>query len=71
VDFGVTPNFIEGLAIALLPGKAAVIAEIEEDWITPLDQRIEAIGGHIMRTWRSELEADPQFRERKSIQSTE
>ena len=71
VDFGVTPNFIEGLAIALLPGKAAVIAEIEEDWITPLDQRIEAIGGHIMRTWRSELEADPQFTERKSIQSAE
>jgi uncharacterized membrane protein len=71
VDFGVTPNFIQGLATALLPGKAAVIAEIEEDWITPLDQRIEAIGGHIMRTWRSELEAESRFAERQDIQRTE
>ena len=56
VDFGVTKNFIQTLANALLPGKAAVIAEIEEDWITPLDLRVEEIGGRIMRTWRSEFE---------------
>ena len=56
VDFGVTQNFIQTLANALLPGKAAVIAEIEEDWITPLDLRVEEIGGRIMRTWRSESE---------------
>ena len=42
--------------LRILPGKAAVIAEIEEDWITPLDLRVEEIGGRIMRTWRSESE---------------
>ena len=57
-DFGVTPNFIQALTTAFQPAKTAVIAEIEEDWITPLDLRIEEIGGQIMRTWRAELEAE-------------
>ena len=61
VDFGVTPNFIQTVANALLPGKAAVIAEIEEDWITPLDKRMEEIGGLIMRTWRTDYEAESRM----------
>ena len=58
VDFGVTPNFIQKLASELIPGKAAVLAEIEEDWITPLDSCIEGMGGVIMRTWRADFEAE-------------
>jgi uncharacterized membrane protein len=58
VDFGVTPNFIQKLAFALIPGKAAVLAEIEEGWVIPLDTCIEGMGGVIMRTWRADFEAE-------------
>jgi uncharacterized membrane protein len=58
VDFGVMPNFIQKLASELVPGRATVLAEIEEDWITPLDSCIEGMGGVIMRTWRADFEAE-------------
>jgi uncharacterized membrane protein len=58
VDFGVTPNFIQKLAGELNPGKAAVLAEIDEDWTTLLDTGVENLGGIIIRTWRSEFEAE-------------
>jgi uncharacterized membrane protein len=58
IDFGVTPDFLQKIAAKLGPGKAAVLAEIEEDWITPLDTRIEGMGGVVLRTWRSDFEAE-------------
>ena len=36
----------------LTPGKSAIVAEIEEDWVTPLDSRMEAAGGVVLRSWR-------------------
>ena len=32
------------------------IAEIDEDWVTPLNTRMEAIGGSVVREWRSDFE---------------
>ena len=40
----------------LAPGKAAVVAEVDEDWIIPLNMRMEAIGGSVAREWRSDFE---------------
>lgn len=34
-------------------GKAAVIAEIEEDWVTPLDARMNALGAVVICKTRS------------------
>jgi uncharacterized membrane protein len=42
-------DFIDELAKVLLPNRFAVIAEIEEDWTTPVDDRMEAIGGTVFR----------------------
>ena len=42
-------DFIEDAAKELVPGKAALVAEIDEDEITPLDMRMEALGGHVLR----------------------
>jgi uncharacterized membrane protein len=58
VDFGVTPDFVQKIVSNLDPGKAAILAEIEEAWITPLDTGVEEIGGTIIRTWRSDFEAE-------------
>jgi hypothetical protein len=37
------------LSAYLLPGKAAVITEPDEEWQTPIDTKMEALGGHVFR----------------------
>ena len=58
MDLGVRSDFIQGISSKLSPGKAAVVAEIEEDWITPLDNRMATLGGEVIRQWRSDFEAE-------------
>jgi len=48
-------DFVDDVAAVLLPNKAAVVAEIEEDWTNPVDTRMEAIGGTIFRRALSEV----------------
>jgi len=42
-------NFIDDVTKELLPGKFAVLAEVQEDWTTPVDVRMEAIDGKVFR----------------------
>jgi hypothetical protein len=42
-------DFITDVTKQLSPGRVAVVAEIEEDWTTPVDSRMEAIGGKVFR----------------------
>jgi uncharacterized membrane protein len=42
-------DFIDDVSKVLLPNKVAVVAEIEEDWTTPVDTRMEPIGGRVFR----------------------
>ncbi|MGC1362676.1 MAG: DUF1269 domain-containing protein [Silvibacterium sp.] len=46
---GVGEDFIDDVSKALSPKKVAVVAEIDEDWTTPVDNRMEAIGGTVFR----------------------
>lgn len=48
-------DFVNDVSSALTPGKVAVVAEIEEDWTTPVDSRMEAIGGTIFRRALSDV----------------
>jgi uncharacterized membrane protein len=48
-------DFLEDVGKRLLPGKVAVVAEVDEDWITPVDERMEAIGGIVFRRAMSEV----------------
>ncbi len=51
-DSGVSTDFIEDVSKALIPGKVAVAAEVNEHWITPVDSRMEQLGGVVFRhTW--------------------
>ena len=56
LNIGVGTDFLDKVSRELAPGKAAVIAEVEEDWVTPLNTRMEAIGGTVVREWRSDFE---------------
>jgi len=48
-------DFIDDVTKVLLPNRVAVLAEIEEDWTTPVDTRMEAIGGTVFRRALSEV----------------
>lgn len=51
----ISEDFIDDVTKALLPGKFAVVAEIQEDWATPVDIRMEAIGGTVFRRALSQV----------------
>ena len=48
-------DFIEDVRQDLQSNKFAVVAEIQEDWTTPVDSRMEAIGGKVYRRAVSEV----------------
>jgi uncharacterized membrane protein len=48
-------DFIDDVSKQLVANKVAVVAEIEEDWTTPLDSRMEAIGGIVFRRALSDV----------------
>jgi uncharacterized membrane protein len=51
-------DFVDDVSKALKPTKVALIAEIEEDWTTPVDTRMEALGGTVLRRALSDVEED-------------
>jgi uncharacterized membrane protein len=53
---GIDTEFVEDAGAHLDPGKAAVIAEIDESWEVPLDTRMEALGGKVIRRTRTQIE---------------
>jgi uncharacterized membrane protein len=52
---GVGYDFIDDVAKVLLPNRVAVVAEVEEEWTTPVDTQMEAIGGTVFRRALSEV----------------
>jgi uncharacterized membrane protein len=42
-------GFLEDVSKSLTPNKVAVVAEVEEEWTTPVDTRMEALGGTVLR----------------------
>lgn len=56
INLGVGVDFVDEVASYLPPGKVALVAEMEEYWSTPVDTRMEALGGTVYRRWRADVE---------------
>jgi uncharacterized membrane protein len=52
---GVDEDFINEVSAYLSPGKTAVVADVDEEWVTPLDSRMEPLGGVVFRCARGEF----------------
>ena len=64
---GVSMDFVDEVAASLTPGKAAVVADVDETWVTPIDTRLGALGGTTFRRLPGEViddGADPRDRRR-------
>ncbi|HYL40946.1 MAG TPA: DUF1269 domain-containing protein [Candidatus Binatus sp.] len=46
---GVGVDLMDQVAGTLTPGKVALVADLDETWITPVDTRLEALGATIFR----------------------
>lgn len=55
VHLGLGEDYLYEVEQSLLPGKAAVVAEVWEEWTLPVDTRMEALGGVVYRRSRSEV----------------
>jgi len=66
---GVGEDFLAEVQRELKPGKAAVVAEVWEDWVIPVDTRMERAGGHVMRRTVSEVRHAVIERESDAIEA--
>lgn len=65
----VSAEFVDELAAALAPGKFAVIADVNEEWVAPVDTRLEALGGLVLRTPRVNFEEEHRARAIASLRA--
>lgn len=50
----VSDEFLEDIAKKMKPGDYAVLAEVSEKWTAPIDTRIQALGGTVLREKRAD-----------------
>jgi uncharacterized membrane protein len=62
-ETGATDDFVHDVSIALTPGKVALVADVVEEWVTPLDRRMEEIGGVVFRQIRTVVKATQNHRD--------
>ena len=66
---GVSMDFVDEVSAAILPGTAAVIADIDETWVTPVDTRMSALGGTTFRHLPGDVVDDELVRETDAAQA--
>jgi uncharacterized membrane protein len=54
-NLGVGEDFLVEVGQYLEPGKAAVVAEVWEEWVLPVDTRMQTVGGVVFRRMRGEI----------------
>jgi uncharacterized membrane protein len=52
---GVGEDFLSEVGRNLQPGRTAVVAEVDEEWVMPVDSRMEAARGVVFRRVRGEV----------------
>jgi uncharacterized membrane protein len=60
---GVGAEFLDQVTATLSPGKCAVLADISEEWVTPIDTSMEKLGGTVFRTPKKTFEDEQRARD--------
>jgi uncharacterized membrane protein len=66
---GINLEFLNDVGNTLTPGKAAVVASVDEYWTTPLDTAMEPFGGTVFRKLRTEVVDEQIDREIRETQA--
>jgi len=56
-------DYVNDLFKSLTPNKVALVAEVDEEWATPVDAQMEAIGGTVYRRsmWEAQENLDQKY----------
>ena len=66
---GVGSDFLAEVSNVLTPGKYAIVADISEEWVTPVDTRMEALNGFVIRTPKKSFEEAERARDIAELQA--
>ncbi len=66
---GVNAEFLDDVSAKLTPGKWAIVSEISEEWVTPVDTRMEELGGTVFRIARRDVADEQDAREVAAIKA--
>ena len=66
---GISVAFVDDVSKALIPGKAAVVADVDESWTTPVNAKLHKLGAVVFRRLRSEVVEDQLNREAAAFQA--
>ena len=66
-EAGVDADFLDEVSVALTPGESAVVAEVDEAWVAPVDTRLGEQGGLVFRRLRSEVVDEQLVREAEAF----
>jgi uncharacterized membrane protein len=60
---GVDADLLDDVSAALTPGKCAVVAEVSEESVTPVDTRMEGLGGVVFRASKRQVQDEQRARD--------
>jgi len=60
---GISSDFVVEVTRTLTPGRTAVIADVDEAWVTPVDTRLGALGATIFRRYPGDVLDEELVRE--------
>jgi uncharacterized membrane protein len=66
---GVNADFLDEISDKLTPGKWAIVMEVSEDWVTPVDTQMEALEGTVFRTTRENIELERYARDMAALRA--
>jgi len=68
-QLGVSEDYLNEVGKSLLPGKAAVVAEVWENWMLPVDTKMEALGGVVFRNTRMDVLDDQLEKDNAALEA--
>ena len=67
VRVGIDLQFLEDVGKTVNKGRAAVLAEVEENWVLVLEPRLTEFGGTVFRRFRTDVVEDRLLQESKAL----
>jgi len=66
---GVNAEFLDDVSAKLTPGKWAVVSQVSEEWVTPVDTRMAGLGGTVFRSALKNVEHEQYVRDVAAIKA--
>jgi uncharacterized membrane protein len=66
---GVDADYVDEVSAKLTPGKWAVVSDISEEWETPVDTKMQALGGSVIRVTRVSVQKEQDARDEAALKA--